>query len=285
LPLDWIERAQAALVAKTVPGFKPWRLFLPQNLMPFAAMLAVALIASATLLRAAVIDGAAAYRKGNFAAAEKNWKERLATKPTDWIARHNLSLALSQQERPGEAAAHATAAFVQHPSDPSVRWHFGLAAEKSGAIPQSLAPFLTPGPAHSVARLASPATWQTILILAAWLTAVAFGLLLFNFYGSRAPVLSWVAAALLFGALTTAGAAVGGVTSYGLAAKPDAVVVARASILRSIPTEADTTQKTSPLAVGSLARMDKAFLGWIRLSFENGQTGWVRKEDLVALWK
>jgi hypothetical protein len=79
--------------------------------------------------------------------------------------------------------------------------------------------------------------------------------------------------------------AIAGVRSYGLSAHADSVIVARASTLRSVPTEADTTQKTSPLAAGSLALVDKTFLGWTRLSFENGQTGWVRKDDIVFLWK
>jgi hypothetical protein len=63
------------------------------------------------------------------------------------------------------------------------------------------------------------------------------------------------------------------------------VIVGRTSTLRSIPTEADTSQKTSPLAAGSIALADREFLGWRRLTFENGQTGWVRKDDIVPLWK
>jgi hypothetical protein len=84
-----------------------------------------------------------------------------------------------------------------------------------------------------------------------------------------------------------AGTALAGAFAYGIAGKVDAVVVSRASVLRSIPTEADTTQKTSPLVPGALARADKTFLDgrWIRLAFENGQTGWVRQDDIVAIWK
>jgi hypothetical protein len=63
------------------------------------------------------------------------------------------------------------------------------------------------------------------------------------------------------------------------------VVVARPTVLRSIPTEADTAQKTTPLAVGSLALSQRTFLGWTQLAFENGQTGWVRKDEIVPLWK
>jgi hypothetical protein len=75
------------------------------------------------------------------------------------------------------------------------------------------------------------------------------------------------------------------VHAYGTAANGDAVIVARAISLRSIPTEVDTTQKSSPLSAGSLALTDKSFLGWRRLVFDHGQTGWVRKEEIVPIWK
>jgi len=63
------------------------------------------------------------------------------------------------------------------------------------------------------------------------------------------------------------------------------VIAWRAGTLRSIPTEADTTQKTIALPAGSVAVQDKTFLGWVRLDFENGQTGWVRKEDVIGFWQ
>jgi hypothetical protein len=72
--------------------------------------------------------------------------------------------------------------------------------------------------------------------------------------------------------------------AYGEAADSRAAVVWRAGILRSIPTEADVDQKTTPLAAGSVAKINKSFLGWVRLSFENGETGWVRTEEAVPLW-
>ena len=79
--------------------------------------------------------------------------------------------------------------------------------------------------------------------------------------------------------------AIFGAAAYGSAVNLNSVVTWRAGTLRSIPTEADTAQKTTPLNAGSLAIADKTFLGWTRLAFENGQTGWVRTEELIAVWK
>src|SRR5206468_3535869 len=116
--------------------------------------------------------------------------------------------------------------------------------------------------------------------------AFALGLLLSNGYGRNARWLAWTATAVFTLALVGMAAAVIGVFAYGPAADRRAVVVTRAGTLRSIPTEADATQKTTALAAGSLAIADKEFLGrWTRLAFENGQTGWVRTEELIPLWK
>ena len=283
LPADWVARAEAALSAKRVAGFNPLRLFLPRNLLPFAALLALMVIPFA-VLRAAT-DPIAAYRSGDFAGAEKSWRAAVAAAPTDWIARHNLSLALAQLDHPAEAAAQATAAFVQRPADPAARWHFLMACEKASFVPVPLATFIAPGPMPSLARLASPADWQIALIGASTLAALALSWLLSNSYGRRSRLVVWSANTLLGLSVLLAVAAWLGVREYGSTADARAVVAWRAGALRSIPTEADTTQKTTPLAAGTVAVADKTFLGWTRLSFDNGQTGWVRKEDVVPLWR
>ena len=282
LPSDWIARAEAALAAKRVPGFNPLRLFLPRNLFPFAALLLLALLLPPPLPAA---EPAAAYAAGQFPAAEKSWRDTLAKNPTDWIAHHNLSLALAQQDRTGEAAAHAAAAFVQNPAHPAVRWHLAHVSEKAGFAPAPLAPFLRPTALQTLAQLASPATWQRLLLLAASLTALALAGLVARAYGSRSRLLAVAAGSLLPLALLLAAAALLGAHAYGPAAAPTAVVAWRAGTLRSIPTEADTTQKTTALAAGSVALVSASFLGWQQLTFDNGQTGWVRKQDLVPLWK
>ncbi|HTU00754.1 MAG TPA: hypothetical protein VMG58_03020, partial [Candidatus Sulfotelmatobacter sp.] len=110
-------------------------------------------------------------------------------------------------------------------------------------------------------------------------------LLLAAAYGGRPR--AWVKAAA-FTALALASllgvASLVAYRAYGITADSRAVVVWRAGILRSIPTEADVSQKTTPLSAGSTAIADKAFLDWIRLAFPGGQTGWVRRGEAVYLW-
>jgi len=129
--------------------------------------------------------------------------------------------------------------------------------------------------------------WQVVLIAAAFAAAGAGGLILWNTYGASRGSVRWVAASVFVAATAASALATSSLLAYGVMANESAVIVARTGTLRSIPTEADTAQKTSALAPGALALADRTFLDgrWIRLEFENGQTGWVRKEDVVPFWK
>lgn len=290
LPADWPQRAEQAVAARTVPGFAPWRTFLPRNLLPIATALAVlcTLIpgAAGQVTRQGAADPSAAYQRGDFAAAEITWAAAVTRTPTDAHARHNLSLALAQQDRWGEAAAHAAAAVVQNPGHAAMRAQLALACEKAGYVPAPLVGFLPPGPLQSLAGNAAPSTWQLVLVAAAVVFCVGLGASLRTLYvrtsiwvvrGIRVVVL----AASLLGMAATAS-----LLAFGPVADRNAIIAWRASTLRSIPTEADTTQKTTPLPAGSVAIMDQnTFLGWVRLTFPNGQTGWVRKDDVIAIWR
>ncbi len=282
LPADWPDRAASALAARPAPKFSAVTLLLPRNLLPFAA--AVALVLTLRADAPAPVDPAAAYRSGDFAAAETGWRTALAGTPTDWIARHNLGLALAQQDRWPEAAAQWSAAFVQHPENDTLRWNLALGFEHAGYVASDLAAFAAPGPLQLVARLASPAEWQRLLAALAALIALALALLLLRAYGHLPAWTRFAALPVLALALLAALAGGASLHAYGPAADARAAVVWHSTTLRSIPTEADSTQKTSSLPAGNLAVVDKNFLDWSRLVFDNGQTGWVLTEDLVSLW-
>jgi hypothetical protein len=281
LPPDWVARAQAAYAGKTLRPFSGARLFLLRNLIPLVVLLVAG---AATRLGAA--DPSDAYRKGDFAGAEKGWGEQVSSAPRNWAARHNLSLALAQQDRWGEAAAQAAAAFVQNPSDPATRRELALTCDKAGFVPEPLDILLQPGPVQSLARLESPGAWQWVSVASISLFAAAFALLLVCSYGSVRR--SWAVPTALVAlgvAMVSGTASLVAYRAYGLTANTRAVVVWRAGTLRSIPTEADISQKTTAVAAGSTALADKAFLTWIRLTFPNGQTGWVQRGEAVYLWR
>lgn len=285
LPADWIARATQALAEHRIAAFSFWQLFLARNLFPFAAALIVGLALAGTPLSAA--DGKTEYNRGDFAAAEQAWRTALAKAPTNASLHHNLSLALAQQDRWGEAAAHAAVAFAQKPGDDAVRWNFSFTIERAGFAPSVFSGFASGNPPHQVARFLSPTQWQCAAVAAVGLACLAFALLLVRSYGRRARWLNAAAVALLVVSTLLGAASAVSLRVYSPVNDARAVIVWRQSTLRSIPTEADTTQKTTPLSAGTVAIVDAQFLGktWSRLNFPNGQTGWLRSEDLVSIWK
>ncbi len=280
---DWTARALAAAAAVPRARFQLRSLFLRRNLFPWLVLLLIG-ISAASLgpdLRAA--DAAAQYRAGQFEPAEQEWRARVAAEPTDWIARHNLALALGQQDRWSEALGHATAAFVQNPADPSVRWHLALCSERAGVTPAGVGRFTDDSMVATAASRLSPAEWQRVAIMGAWTLALALGLFLLHGY-REVRWLRTAAVALSVLGVLAAGIGVAGAKHYADLGSPDAAMTWRPTTLRSVPTEAATTQKATPLAAGSVARVTKHFLGWRRLEFTNGQTGWVQARDLIPLW-
>ena len=279
---DWVARASAALDERKLRRFSAARLLFPQNLLPFLALV----LAAAGAPRLLAADPADAYRKGDFAAAARAWGERLGADPLDWSARHNLSLALAQQDRWAEAAVQAGAAFVQSPGDPAVRRQLALACDKADFVPEPLDFLVQSGPVQSLARLESPGGWQLVGIAAAALAAAALALAVASSYGR--PRGAWVmpaALGVLALSLALGAASLVGYRAYGILADTRAVVVWRPGTLRSIPTEADVSQKTTALAAGTSAVVDKEFLGWVRLAFANGESGWVAASEVIYIWR
>jgi tetratricopeptide (TPR) repeat protein len=321
LPGDWVVRAEAALEATPVPGWQLLSLFHPRNLLPWlsgnnhgvrnfhtdvivSAAIALFCLVSIgskafgeTETDSGITAGEAkpatiftssrdAYDAGSFPAAEQGWRTAVARDPTDWVARHNLGLALAQQGHWPEAAAQWTSAFLLNPRHESVRWHLALGYERAQYTPPDLGEFAAASGPHLVARLASPAEWQWLLAGAG--LVFAGGLLLHLLRAYRDGAEAWTrpaAHAAMAAGFLLALCATMSLHFYGEAADPRAAIAWHQVLLRSIPTEADTQQKTSSLSAGSLGVVDKEFLGWVRLSFENGQTGWVRQQDIVWLYR
>lgn len=284
LPQDWPMRAEGALRAVKVPGWNPFSLFAGRNLLPFLSILiALSVLSAPATSRADTATDA--YNRGAVAEAEKIWRERIVDTPSDWTARHNLGLALAQQDRWAEATAHWTSAFLLNARADATRWDLNLGVQRSGLANSMLVELSRGEGRYKIARAASPGEWQLALVGAALLLAVALILLLLQGYkhigGWGKPTA--LTATLL--AILLAGAATFSLHTYGQLAHPGAVFVWRATTLRSIPTEADTTQKTSALSAGSIAVVEKTFFGWTKLTFAGGQSGWVRSEELIALYR
>ena len=281
LPKDWLSRAESAVAAVDVPGWPPLSLFKAGNLLPFLFTLALLFAPSLALADA----GGEAYKAGNFPAAAAAWQQTVTTTPSDWTARHNLGLALAQQDHWPEATAYWTGAFLLNARSATTRWDLALGLQRSGMAPPELVELSRGEGASALARLATPGEWQLALILAALLLAGALIVLLFQGYRRIGGWAKPVALTTSLLAVLLAAAATFSLHTYGPLANPEAALVWKASILRSIPTEADTAQKTSQLSAGSIAVVEKTFFKWSKLTFAGGQSGWVRSEDLIRLYR
>ncbi len=281
LPPDWLMRARGALSDAPLAGVPLAALFLKRNLLPWAALLAMVLLPLAVRADA----GADAYRGGNFTAAEMAWRKAVAVSPTDAALRTNLALALAQQNRWTESAAQSLSAFCLKPTDAAIRWQFALSLDRAGIDQPTFSALSAGTGSYKMTRMLSPGGWGVALRLAAWGLALALGTWLWACYRGKGRAGRWLAAVAAVLALAAGCAAAISLKHYGSLTNRDIAVVGQNTLLRSVPTEATNAQKTVPLPAGSLAVVDKNFLGWSRLTFPNGQTGWVRSEAMVQLYR
>lgn len=282
---DWFAQAWRLHAGATPPARGLFAALRPAHLFPRVALWAVAisclLVESPVLVAASDTDtnGVQLYSRGDFPAAEKALRTHLDAAPLDAARHHNLALALSQQGKWDEAAAHAYAAALQVPGDPALDRLFAATAPKAAYLLR-----LPPSPA----RVLNARGWQTAaLVSAAVLFAVAPGAYLFALYLAhprrRSPML--VGHATLLIAVAALGASLLALRAHGPAASPDAALVWRAATLRAVPTDVGEQKVTADLPAGTLARVDKDFLGWRRVVLPDGNSGWVRAEALVPLWR
>ena len=281
LPTDWVMRARAALSEQTVRPVPFRARFLKRNLLPFAALILVVGLVRPT----ARADALAAYQKGDFAAAEQEWRQAATAAPLDAHAHYNLALAAAQQNRWPESLAQSLAAFCLEPGNEAIRWQLSLSIEHAGVDNPVFSGFVNGGTKYRIARLTSPAHWGVIRMGAAFLACLLAGVFLTAAYRNRPALTRRLAGVGVMVALIIFISAGVSIRCYGPLAQDSIAVVSRNILLRSVPTEIDSTQKTVPLPAGSLAVVDRTFLGWSRVVFPNHQTAWARTDALVSLYR
>lgn len=282
LAKEWFAQAWQAHAAATPPrrsalvALRPAHLFARAAALVLGGLALSAATPSTFAAESAAPDATALYARGEFAAAEAALRPAVAAAPLDAALRHNLALALAQQGEWDEAAAHAYAAALQHPGDPALERLFASTTPKAG-----YRVVLPPAPA----RLLPLARWQSLGLASAFaLLALAPAAWLIGLHGGGRGIVRAGHATFLIGALVL-GASWLAVRAHGASASPDAVLVWRAATLRAVPTDAGEQKVVAELPAGTVARVDKAFLGWRRVVLPDGNTGWVRAEPLVALWR
>ena len=277
----WYDQASALCARIRLPRLNPLRAFLPHNLLPLTAASGLLLVCAV----AAQADPLDEYHQGNFTAAQEQFAAQAAAAPSDWVARYNLGLTAAQLGQNGRALGETAAAFARAPRNESVRWNLRVFAARVPGVDPTLARVAFAPDVAAIARSASPAMWQAALIAACIALSIGAALALRRRYlGGTSVVRVHAARALLacgaFGILV----ALLALRQYGPLANRDAAVVAQTTVLRSVPTDAENTQQQTPLAAGTVVMMQKDFLGWVRIARSNGETGWLRRADVVPLY-
>ena len=290
---SWSARAMALAQRIDLPKIKIWETLRPRNLLPWGSFILL-LLAGGLQIEAAETNGVVAqekavdpvgmYRVADFKGAEKVWSERVRLEPADPIARNNFALANYQLGDKERALAHGLSAYLLAPTTESVAWNLrifaGAADQLDPAIDRLGDDNWTAG---LTARLGVFA-WQAILVAGIALAALGGGFWLASgYYGFyRRLFFRLGSGTVLVGAVMAllAGLALG---VYGKLADRGAVMIVDVEPLRSIPSELEPqTEKAYP--PGSIAHLEKSFLGWSKIRLPNHDMGWIRTEHIVPLY-
>jgi len=224
------------------------------------------------------------YKTGNFSEAEKVWREKARVQPTDSIARNNLALAYYQLGDKERALAHGLSAYLMSPTIESVAWNARIFAGSADQLDPAINRLWED---HWTAWLTSRLgvfAWQLILVGGSTLAALG-GIfwLASGYYGFYRRIFFRAGSgAVLLGAMVAmmAGLALG---VYGKLADRGAVMIVDVEPLRSIPTEVEP-QAEKAYPPGSIAHVEKSFLGWSKIRLPNHDMGWIRTEHIVPLY-
>ena len=289
----WSARAMVLAQRIDLPKIKIWETLRPRNVLPWGSLI-ILLLAGGLQVEAAETNGVVAhemavdpvglYRVADFKGAEKIWSERVRLKSTDPIARNNLALANYQLGDKERALAHGLSAYLMAPMTESVAWNLRIFA---GAADQLDPAIDRLGDDNWMAGLTSRLgvfAWQAILVGGIALAALGGGLWLASgYYGFYRRLFFRLGSGIvLVGAVMAllAGLALG---VYGKLADRGAVMIVDVEPLRSIPSELEP-QAEKAYPPGSIAHLEKSFLGWSKIRLPNHDMGWIRTEHIVPLY-
>jgi hypothetical protein len=215
------------------------------------------------------------------AALKHNWN--------DWSAHRNLAVYQTQQGELNLAIAHASAAFIQHPTGSDTRDTLLAALGETEIVDRSLQQMLAGTWYQRAPTVLSPAGWQRLALFAALLTAGGLSVLVFSLYSGRQlqplrSVVLWTGRGVAaLGAILLV-AALASWNAYGTFSHPEAAILVQNTNASPVPTDLVPTEETLPLSAGSVVIAGRSFLGWRKVEAEREISGWVRGNVLMPLY-
>ena len=227
----------------------------------------------------------------------------------DWGAHYNIAVAQVQEGNWNYAVAHATSAFLLHPSSAANRANLRFAIQQAGTMDPTLRRLLYGAWFQRYPALLSPAGWQRVglaasLVLAAGLIAIVLGLYVTGMDSHVAAAtdlqslgrahrrtLRLAGRSAMAAGVVSLIVAVAAFNAYGSLNRPDAGILLETVNLSPSPTELVPERETSPATAGSVVLPVSGFLGWQQIvggaNFAGGAsvTGWVRGRAVMPLYE
>jgi len=287
----WCDRAADLAARIDLPPLKFWEPLRPRNVFPWMALVLAMTLVSGGELSAdenkkadKTMDPIVLYREGNFAEAAKIWDERVKKSPADPVARNNLALAYFQLGDKERALAHGLSSYLLAPGRGAAAWNTRIFSSTANQLDPAISRLWEENWAAALTSMGGVFVWQGTMILGVVFVALGVGIWLASGYGmaGRKILFRLGLGVLLLGAgLAIAGGAA--LATYGKLADRGAVMIVDVAPLRSVPTEVEP-QAEKAYPPGSIAHLEKNFLGWSKIRLPNHDAGWIRAENLVPLY-
>ena len=224
------------------------------------------------------------YREGNFDGAAKIWHQRYRLHPMDPNVKNNLALAYFQLGDKDRALAYGLSAYLIAPSALTVAWNTRIFVQSADQLDVSVMGLWNDQGVEWLTGRLGVFGWQAALILGMTIGVLGLGLVLASGYytKNRAFFFRTGVATFLIGLFLLSGAFFT-LNIYGKLADRGAVMIVDVEPLRSIPTEVEP-QAEKAYPPGSIAHLEKSFLGWSKIRLPNHDMGWIRTEHIVPLY-
>ena len=293
---EWCDQANGLAGRIDLSAIKTWAPLMPKNLFPWLTALLFLFVAVEPVGAQGISkeqpkeektskeDPIQLYKTGNFSEAEKVWREKVLANPRDPVARNNLGLAYFQLGDKERALAFGLSAYLISPATASVSWNTRIFAQSADQLDRAVMGLWSEWSREWITERLGVFGWQVAFVLGVTILAVGCGFGLGSGYFPqnrallvRIGAVTFAIGLLLFMAASTA------LGIYGKLADRNAVMIVDVEPLRSIPTEVEA-QAEKAYPPGSIAHLEKSFLGWSKIRLPNQDAGWIRSEHIVSLY-
>ncbi|EDY81191.1 hypothetical protein VDG1235_808 [Verrucomicrobiia bacterium DG1235] len=282
---EWLRLQRLACSACPSKSFNPSQVFKYKSWVPTFAILALLTLAVQNLsAQSESAEVNSLYNQGKFKAASAKWVEAINESPEVFEYRYNAGLAAAQLGDWSRAWGLWTGSFCLDPSNEEVAWNLRIAHQNTSAYDPVLQSLLESEGLYALVKLRSPAAWQSLSVHSLWALGALLSLSILALYLRPARKLASPLFILGLLAGVLAYFSIWAHMKYEALGDPNTLLVIQESALLSIPTDLQPDQVSSSVSEGSVARFEKSFLGWMKISLPNGESGWVRRESLLPLY-